>query len=263
MHPSDRIPGKGFVMAEQIQSGDPYELSEGRVIYCGSTGSRGSKSNMWGGEVIETDPQVEAAGIDTGFSPNPGTLRAPDVAVGALPDTPGWVKGAPRLALEYADTGQDEQELQAKIRDLFKAGTQLIWVARLTGIKRVEVYAPGAKMKTLCMGETLKAPGILKNEIPVEALFERDAAHEATLRNLLQRKGFESVEAIWEKARLEGREQGREEGIRHSLIKILAARQIKISPEDQAKIAACSDIHRLEAWLLHAAMASTEGFVLT
>ena len=34
--------------------------------------------------VLATDPAVEWAGVDAGFSPNQGDLRAPDIAIGAL-----------------------------------------------------------------------------------------------------------------------------------------------------------------------------------
>jgi Uma2 family endonuclease len=90
--------------------------------------------------VLDTDPTVEEAGVDTGFSAEPNALRAPDIAIGNVPDAPGWVRGSPPLAVEYADTGQDEQDLQTKIAELLKAGTRFVWVVRLVGPRRVEVY---------------------------------------------------------------------------------------------------------------------------
>ena len=48
---------------------------------------------------------MKEAGVDTGYSPEPGTLRAPDVAVGNVPDVPAWVPGAPELAIDYAHPG--------------------------------------------------------------------------------------------------------------------------------------------------------------
>lgn len=42
----------------------------------------------------------------------------PNIAVGNVPDDPGWVRGVPPLAVEYADVGQDEADLQSKIRAL-------------------------------------------------------------------------------------------------------------------------------------------------
>ena len=93
-------------------------FSKGHPILCMPTGGRGSRSNLVGASALETDPAVESAGVDPGFAPNAKTLRAPDVAVGNVPDAPGWVKGVPPLAVEYSDTGQDEDELQARIHDL-------------------------------------------------------------------------------------------------------------------------------------------------
>ncbi|HXU32848.1 MAG TPA: hypothetical protein VN851_19935, partial [Thermoanaerobaculia bacterium] len=60
------------------------------------------------------------------YAPTPETLRAPDIAVGNVPNAPDWVQGAPPLAVEYADTGQDEKELAVKISELLAAGTQIV-----------------------------------------------------------------------------------------------------------------------------------------
>jgi hypothetical protein len=121
----------GPFRADQLRSGDPYELSAGHTVPCLPTGGRGSRTNLLGAQVLETDPAVESAGVDTGFTPAPDVLRAPDVAVGNVADAPGWVPGAPPLALEYADGGQDEAELTSKVRDLLSWGTRCVWVVRL------------------------------------------------------------------------------------------------------------------------------------
>jgi hypothetical protein len=42
----------------------------------------------------------------------------------------------------------------------------------------------------------LTAPGILRNPVAVRALYDRDAAHEAVLRNLLQRHGYQDLDAV-------------------------------------------------------------------
>ncbi|KOR27627.1 hypothetical protein TI05_13475, partial [Achromatium sp. WMS3] len=99
---------QGPFRAEHLSSGDPYELSSGHPIHCMPTGGRGSRNTGYGLQVLETDPDVESAGVDTGFAPAPDILRAPDVAVGNVPNAPGWVAGVPPLAVEYADTGQNE-----------------------------------------------------------------------------------------------------------------------------------------------------------
>ena len=141
--PSARSLEKGPFCSDQLTSGDSYELSNGHPIYCSPTGGRGSRANLVGGAVLDSDPAVESAGVDTGFSPESGMLWAPDVSVGGVTDKPGWVKGVPPLAVEYADTGQNENELAEKISDLLYLGTQIIWVIRLSEPRRVEVYERG------------------------------------------------------------------------------------------------------------------------
>jgi hypothetical protein len=163
-----------------------------------------------GGQVLDTDPEVESSGFDAGFTQGPDSLWAPDIAVGHVPDKPGWIAGAPLLGVEYAGVGQDEEKLQKKIRELLAAGTRWIWVVRLVGPRRVEVHSPDEPMRTLGPGQELTAPGVLRNPVPVEALYNRATAHEMTLRNLLQRKGYDGLEDV----RKEGRDQGVEQTLR-------------------------------------------------
>lgn len=195
---------KGPFRADQLRSGDPYELDDGHPVECLPSGGRHSKANLTGGLALETDPAVESAGFDTGFSPDEKNLRAPDIAVGNVQDDPGWASGAPPLAVEYADLGQDEKDLQAKIGTLLGSGARFVWVVRLTGMRRVEVYEPNAPHYLAYPGQHLEAPGILDNPVPVEALYDPDAAHDTALRNLLQRRGYADLEAV--------RDEGREEG---------------------------------------------------
>lgn len=155
--------------------------------------ARGRVSTLRGGAVVDSDPAAPPAGTDLGFALEDQTLRAPDVAVGGV-GRPGWVKGVPTLAIEYADAGQAERSLCDKIAELFAAGTRWVWVVRLVGDKHVEVHEHGKTMRRLGAGQELSAPGVLANPVPVEALWDRDAAHEATLRNLVNRKGFESFD---------------------------------------------------------------------
>lgn len=239
----------GPFRADQIRTGDPYELSNGHAIYCLPTGGRGSRANLLGGQVLESDPDVESAGVDTGFSPAPDTLRAPDVAVGNVADEPGWVQGVPPLAVEYADSGQDETELADKISELLAAGTRFIWVVRLTGPRRVEVHEAGKAVRLAVPGEELRAPGILRNPVPVLSLYDRDAAHEATLRNLLQRRGYGSVEAI--------RREGGIAALQEALLLALDSRGWDIPEELRAAVDACNDPELLKAWLRRAVTATS------
>jgi hypothetical protein len=240
----------GPFRADQIHEGSPYELSNGHPVLCLPTGRRGGRSNLLGGEVLETDPAVKSAGVDIGFSKDSSHLRAPDVSVGDFADEPGWAPGAPPLAVEYADTGQDEGELQQKIAELLGAGTKLVWIVRLVGPWRVEVHEKGRRMRVAKSGEELRAPGILKNPVPVLALFDREAAHEATLRNLLQRRGYESLDDV------------RREGRRDALFAVLDARGLAVSKEERARILAARALDELDRWIVQAATAESTAEAL-
>lgn len=236
--------------ADEIRESDGYELSDGYPIRCMPTGGRGSGAAATGAAVLRSDPQV-----DSGYSPTPETLRAPDVAVGNVPREPGWVRGVPPLAVEYADTGQDEADLAVKIQELLDAGTRLVWVVRLTGPRRVEVHESGREIRTVRPGEELEAPGILRNPVPVEALYDWEVGQEVTLRNLLQRHGFESLEAV--------RSESEMEALRGSILEVFAVRDLVVDDEVGAAIASCRDAEVLKRWHRQAVTASSAAELLT
>lgn len=247
----------GPFLAEQLKSKDRYELSNGHALFAPPTGQRGGKSNLEGGKVLATDPAVNSAGIDVGYSSKPKDLRAPDISIGNVEDAPGWAKAAPPLAVEYADVGQDEVELKKKISELFEAGTQFIWVVRLAAPERhVEVHEPGKLRQIRRAGELLSAPGILQNAVLVESLWDAAAANAATLRNLLNRHGYESLDAV----RVEGREEGREAALelaldlaRSTLVKVAEARGLTLDDAARSRINAEKSLSTLSEWTTRAA----------
>lgn len=50
---------QGPFRADQLRSGDPYELSHGHAILCMPTGGRGASAAMAGAKALSTDPAVE------------------------------------------------------------------------------------------------------------------------------------------------------------------------------------------------------------
>jgi len=243
---------RGPFIAEQIHDGDRYELSHGHPIYCAPAGKDHAGGNLIGARVLGTDPDVEWAGIDAGFSPEPGGLRAPDIAVGKVAKPPrdgqGWIPGAPPLAVEYAGVGQEEADLKQKIAELLTAGARWVWVVRLVGPRRVEVHAPNAAVRILTPGDRLEAPGVLRNPVPVEALFDARAADEAALRNLLQRHGYADLDAV--------RSEGQAEGQALAVLQLLEGRGLAVSPSQRERILGCRDNEQLRDWLLRAAVAA-------
>ena len=257
-----RYPIIGPTVAGEIRSGEPRELSYGHVIECAPTGGSGSEPNRLGASVVGWDPLVKEAGVDTGYSPRPDMLRAPDVAVGNVPNKPGWVEGVPELAIEYADIGQDEEKLQTKIVDLLDAGTKHLWVVRLAGPRRVEIFERGKRVRTALPGETIAAPGVLKNAVRVEALYDRDEAERATLRNLLQRQGYEDLDDVLQKGIEQGVEKGIERGraegeaagLATAVIAVLEAREIRVTKAARERVARSTDVAELALWVRRAAV---------
>ena len=263
--------GRGPFRTDQVRSGDPYELSQGHPIVCAPTGHEGSEANQLGATVLGTDPAVKRAGVDTGIALGPDTLRAPDVAVNYTPGDGTWATAVP-LAVEYAGEGQDEGDLRDKIAELHAAGTRWIWVVRLVGERRVEVHEKGSAVRVVGADGVLTAPGVLALPVPVRALFERDAAHEATLRNLLAAKGYSSLDAVRQEGveagrregvdvgRKQGIDEGRKEGIdagvlasrREVLRMLLEAAGVPVTAGDEARVASCDDLAALDAWILRA-----------
>ncbi len=241
---------RGPFLAAHVRPGDPYELSHGHTIQCYPTGGRGSRAEGAGYKVLSTDPGAEDTGIDTGFSPTPDTLRAPDLSEGTIPDEPGWVKGVPRLAVEYADTGQDEATLAEKIEDLLAAGTELIWVVRLDGPRRVEIHLPGQPVRVAHPGEELDARGILKHPVLVESLYDDEASNKVALRNLLEREeGYESLDEV--------RAEGEIEALRADLLAVFEARKLDVDEALRTAIVECDDPQRLRRWHFAAITAAT------
>jgi hypothetical protein len=216
-----------------------------------------------GGGVLASDPAVQDVGFDVGFSPSPEILRAPDLSVGEIPDLPGWVQGVPLLAVEYADTGQDEADLQIKIRELFAAGTRYVWVVRLTGPRRVEVHQPGQGMHIANPGDQLTAPGILANPVPVEALYDREAARRVIFRNLLQREGYASLEEVRAEGEVRGEAQGELQTLREDVLAVLTARGLAVDDELRTALASAHDPAILRFALRRAAIAGTPAEVVS
>lgn len=233
----------GPFRADQIREGDPYELSDGHAIYCAPAGNRHGATQNAGASALASDPTVDGhVAIDVGIAFNDNkNLRAPDLIVtDPSPPQPGWLRSVPPLAVEYADIGQDEAELTTKISELLTLGVRYIWVVRLSGPLRVEVHVPNEPMRIVRADDTLTAPGVLKNPIPVRALVDPAASAAVTLRNLLQRHGYDSIADIQAKTQAE------------NILTILQTRGVTVPPASAATIRACLDLMRLDLWLRRA-----------
>jgi len=253
----------GPFRTHQLRESDRYELSDGHAIYCAPSGGTHARAAVVGSAVLASDPLVESAGLDAGFTTDDMNLRAPDIAVGNVPDKPGWIKGVPPLAVEYASVGQDEAELQVKIEQLLTAGTRFVWVVRMVGPRRVEVYTKDSPTQTLGPTEQLEAPGILQNAVPVEAMYEPSVARDATLRNLLQREGYTDLASVRAEGRAEGREEGQLRGARQALRAAITARGWTTPPAVDTRISQTTNATTLQSWLVQVIQAARLDAVFT
>ena len=130
-----------------------------------------------------------------------------------------------------------------------------VWVPRLVGPRRVEIYQRGQPVRTAGPGELLVAPGILANPVPVDALFDREQAERATLTNLLQRQGYAGLDAV--------RAEGRLEATRAALRRVLRRRGLSLGAADDARVDACPDLAILERWLDEAVVAASAPVILS
>ena len=210
--PIARPTGEWGWTADMVRSGEPIEISNGRRIDVLPTQKAGGDLQSWGAALLKSDPLVKRAGVEVGVSTHPGMLRAPDVSVLSEGGDNSWETVAPPLAIEYAGPGQDFADLRRKISELLEAGTRYLWVVRVDGPRRVEVYEAGRPMQIRITGQLLEAPGILANPIPVEALYAPDAAQGVILRNLLQRAGYRDLDEVIELSKAEGHAEGHAEG---------------------------------------------------
>ncbi len=114
-------------------------------------------------------------------------------------------------------------------------------------------------------GDELEAPGILRNKVPVEALYDRTAGRRVTLRNLLHDEGYESLDEVREEGHTKGREEGREEGRREGelatrramILETLADRRLEVDADVQDAVASCGDLPTLKLWSRKAVTVST------
>jgi Uma2 family endonuclease len=116
---------------------------------------------------------------DTGylFSPDPPTVRVPDVSVIAserLRSTrdDGYVEGAPEVAIEIVSPSETAADLNEKIRQYLLSGA-LVAIAVYPKTAEVHIYREGAPTRVLRDADQLELPEALPGwSVEVRELFE-------------------------------------------------------------------------------------------
>jgi flagellar biosynthesis/type III secretory pathway protein FliH len=141
----------------------------------------------------------------------------------------------------------------------------------------VEIHEQDQPMRVAYPGEKLQAPGILRNPVPVDALYDPREANQATFRNLLQRQGYDSIDAILAEGKAEGKMEGKAEGkaegkleglaegevsgrlqaLQQALFEVVSVRGFRLSEQQRSLIEACTDLEQLSQWLRAAVTATS------
>jgi len=83
----------------------------------------------------------------------------------------------------------------------------------------------------------------------VNALYDREAAHAVTFRNLLQRQGYRDLDEI--------RVEGKQQALRDSILAVLEARGLSVDYAARSALEATADPDVLRCRLTRAATAAT------
>ena len=115
------------------------------------------------GYILQRNPDGRdtVRGLDSGFI---RSSKLPD----GMPE--GHVPIAPDLAVEVISPGNTAEDIQLKVRELLKAGTQLIWIV-YPKTKTVEVHTQ-QRANTLELDDTLSGQDILPGfELKISDIF--------------------------------------------------------------------------------------------
>lgn len=247
------------IHAYQLDAPSPYELSDGKLVACAPATIEHADAVLAGAIAIGTDPTAIKPMINCGYSPDPTILRAPDISVGRFIGGSGWVQGSPELAIRYVEPTQDAEDLARFIFEMLTAGTRWVWVVRLGGPRRVDVYSFAIVKRSYTSGQSIEAPGVLKNPVRVDALYMRELATDAAFTNLTQRRGFNDLQAMLAYSdkigSMRAKRAGRRDGLREAIRLLFDARGWTLSEAQDAAITHVDDREKLRDWMRAAAAA--------
>jgi hypothetical protein len=159
------------------------------------------------------------------------------------------------LAFEVVHT-QSKRDMIERAEDLTARGVRrLIGIFVKEGVVREWVPGEGA-FRVLPPGSSIEDP-CLSLPIRVESLLSAAEADNAVARALLAKQNpvLVAVEA-------QGKERGIAQGRAEAVLTLLASRGIPVSPAARAEILACSDLARLDQWLIKSVSATAADDLL-
>jgi Uma2 family endonuclease len=107
---------------------------------------------------------------------HPPTVRGPDLAILRTsrfpsPDHPGFVEGAPDLAIEVVSPSNTPSRIRERIADFFRAGARFLWIID-PATRTVAVHHAGAATRLYHPGDELDGGDLLPGlRLPVASIF--------------------------------------------------------------------------------------------
>ena len=118
------------------------------------------------------------AGVGCILTTNPDTVRAPDGAFLSrqrdleIVDKEGYLPGAPDLAIEVIDYGEDPLEVREKIETWLRHGSKMV-IAVNVEPESVTVYRSPTEMRQLGLDDVIDGEEVVPGwRLPVRELFE-------------------------------------------------------------------------------------------
>lgn len=148
-----------------------YELVEGRLLVREPAGyTHGSVAAKVIARLVQhVDEQSLGVVLatDTGYilRRGPDTVRAPDVSFVSrerIPDPAprSYAELAPDLAVEILSPSNRPAEIEARVRDLFRAGTRLVWILN-PDAQAASVRRPGRPSRELGPDDSLDGEDVI------------------------------------------------------------------------------------------------------
>ena len=159
-----------------------YELVKGELIEMAPPG--GIHGGIAANLVAALHPYVRQNNlgqimVETGYNleRDPDTVRAPDVSfIRAERVSPeglprGFVTGAPDLAVEVVSPSDTAAEVEAKVHDYLRSGTQRVWVV-YSSTRRIVTYSVDGSVRWYHEGDSLQDEELLPGfSLPLREIF--------------------------------------------------------------------------------------------
>jgi|SRR3954463_13965859 len=159
------------------------------------------------------------------------------------------------LAFEVVSE-QREQKVSEKVPRMHQRGVRRIFALFLKSRQVCEWSAEGqGSWRPLDLASAIEDPCLAK-PLGIAALLDAAAADDAVIEALAA-KDNPALRKREDAARREGQVEGKVEEVATSILSVLEARGIVVSPDQRQEILSCADLDRLRYWLRRAALAAT------